>query len=239
MGEVISSKAAADDIFFDVETTHARAVARGGKWQQIEQERLGTLLTVIADLKARLSAAEAAVLPLKAAVEAQDKRADQFIGKLSDDIWNAIGRPAFDPTYDVVFPGGIAQYTAGANEEQPDRMDLLANLLEMRLISKLDPNGLKDIVKSVRDEAAAYRKVIDSYAQPRIELQQLQRAKTAIAHSAQMELSHLKRLYKASGFSEADIHTVIPDRPRPKKSPVPPPSPAPPEPNTPSAEAAP
>ena len=227
MGEVISNKAAADDIFADVETTHARAVARGGKWHQIEEDRLGSLLTVIANLESRLASAQAAVLPLKAAVEAQDKHADQFIGKLSDDIWNAIGRPAFDPTFDVVFPGGIAHYTTGANEDQPDRMDLLANLLEMNLISKLDASTTTDMVKAVREEAVAYRRVVDAFAQPRIELQQLQRAKTAIAHSAQMELAHLKRLYKAAGFSEADIHSVIPDRPRPKKPPVTPPSPTP------------
>ena len=83
------------------------------------------------------------------------------------------------------------------------------------------------MVKRAREEAAAYRKVADTFAQPRIQLQQLQRAKTAIAHSAQMELANLKRLYKAAGFSEADIHSVIPDRPRPKKTPVTPPSPTP------------
>ncbi len=121
MGEVISNKAAADDIFADVETINARAAARGGKWQLIEQDRFGALIGVIEGLKSRLGAAESAVLPLKAAIEAQDKHSDQFIGKLSDDIWNTIGRPAFDPTYDVVFPGGIAEYTAGTDEEQPDR----------------------------------------------------------------------------------------------------------------------
>jgi hypothetical protein len=177
-------------------------------------------------------------LPLKAAVEAQDKHSAQFIGKLSDDIWNAIGRPAFDPTFDVVFSGGIANYTVGANEEQPDRMDLLADLLELNLISKLDPATLTDMVKRVRDESAAYRKVVDSFAQPRIRLQQMQRAKTAIAHSVQMELAHLKRLYKAQGFSEADIHSVIPDRPRPKKTPVTPPSPTPTGPTPAAAEPA-
>ena len=83
------------------------------------------------------------------------------------------------------------------------------------------------MVKRVRDESAAYHKVVDSYAQPRIRLQQLQRAKTAIAHSAQMELAHLKRLYKAQGFSEAAIHSVIPDRPRPKKTVATQPSPTP------------
>ncbi len=227
MGEVISNKAAADDIFADVETIHARAAARGGKWQQIEQDRFGALIGVIVGLKSRLGAAESAVLPLKAAIEAQDKHSDQFIGKLSDDIWNTIGRPAFDPTYDVVFPGGIAEYTTGTDEEQPDRMDLLADLLEMNLISKLDPAMLQDIVKSVRVESAAYRKIVEAFTPARVRLLQLQRAKTAIARCAQMEIANLKRLYKAAGFSEADIHSVIPDHPRTKKSPVTPPSPTP------------
>ena len=227
MGEVIANKAAADDIFADLVTTHARAVARGGKWQQLAEERIGAVLSVITNLQLRLSTAESEVLPLKAALDAQDKRSDQFIGRLSDEIWNAIGRPSFDPTYDVVFPGGIANYTVGANEEQPDRMDLLADLLEMNLISKLDPATLADMVKRVRGESAAYRKVVDGFVQPRVRLQQLQRAKGAIAQSGQMELAHLKRLYKAQGFTEADIHSVIPDRPRPRKAPVTAPSPTP------------
>jgi hypothetical protein len=57
------------------------------------------------------------------------------------------------------------------------------------------------------------------------------RATTALAQSSQMALSQLKRLYRAEGFSEAEIHTVIPDRPRKKPSSATPPSPAP----TPSA----
>ncbi len=74
--------------------------------------------------------------------------------------------------------------------------------------------------------------------QPRIRLQRLQRAKTAIAHSAQIELANLKRMYKAQGFSEADIHSVIPDRPRPKRTPVTPPSPTPAGPTQPAPEPA-
>jgi hypothetical protein len=218
MGEVIGSKAAADDIFADIETTFARAAARGGKWKEIAELRLSAVRGVVAALQARLGAAETEFLPLKAAIDAHDKHSDQVIGKLSDEIWNAIGRPAFDPTFDVVFPGGIAHYTEGANEEQPDRMELLAELLEMRLIGKLDPAFLTTAVQLVREEATSYRKVVEAAAQPRLKVQQLQRAKTAVAQSARMELAHLKRLYKAEGFSEADIHGVIPDRPRPRKA---------------------
>jgi hypothetical protein len=73
----------------------------------------------------------------------------------------------------------------------------------------------------VRDESAVYRKVLDQSAVPRARLQLLDRAKTALAQSSQIGLSHLKRLYRAEGLSEAEIHTVIPDRPRKRPSAAP------------------
>ena len=41
----------------------------------------------------------------------------------------------------------------------------------------------------------------------------LQQVRRAVVVSAQAALSNLKRRYKLAGFTEADIHTVIPDRP--------------------------
>jgi len=217
MGQVINSSAAADDIIADVQTTYARAEARGGLWKEQAEQRLTDILAVIASLKSRLATIETQLVPLAATVVAQDVHADRFIGQVSDTIWNAIGRPAFDPSYDVVFPGGIACYTDGTNESQPDRMDLLAELLDLKIIAKLDPALLTSLVQQVRDESAAYRKLIESYAPASLRLRQLQRAKTAVAQSARMQLAQLKRVYKAEGFSEADIHSVIPDRPRSTK----------------------
>jgi len=48
-----------------------------------------------------------------------------------------------------------------------------------------------------------------------------------------MQLAQLKRAYKAEGFSEADIHSVIPDRPRSTKKV----EPTPPAPIAPSSNA--
>ncbi len=39
------------------------------------------------------------------------------------------------------------------------------------------------------------------------------RVRMALGKVVQAELTNLKRLYKAEGFSEAEIHVVIPDRP--------------------------
>jgi len=42
-------------------------------------------------------------------------------------------------------------------------------------------------------------------------VEMLGRMRTVMARSSQRELAALKRLYKAEGFTEAEIHTVIPD----------------------------
>ncbi len=47
---------------------------------------------------------------------------------------------------------------------------------------------------------------------------------TSLARAAQIELNQLKRLYKAEGFNEADIHTVIPDRPKMRRNNTPTPA---------------
>jgi hypothetical protein len=153
---------------------------------------------------------------LVAAVGAQDDVADKLIAQVSDDVWNKIGRPAFDPTYDVVFPSGIVYYTGGADAEQPERMELLAQLLEMNIITRLAEGDAKDMAARLRAAAETYRKALAPVAAPRARLQMFERALTAVAHSGQIALAHLKRLYRTEGFSEAEIHTVIPDRPRKK-----------------------
>jgi len=66
-------------------------------------------------------------------------------------------------------------------------------------------------------------------AAPRARMQMFERAAVALAHSAQIALAHLKRLYRAEGFTEAEVHAVIPDHPRKKATaskPAPAPSPA-------------
>ena len=45
----------------------------------------------------------------------------------------------------------------------------------------------------------------------------LGRVRTALAKVVHSDLSNLKRVYKVEGFSEAEIHAVIPDRPVKKK----------------------
>lgn len=224
MGDLIGKTAAASTIMTDVEATYAKAKARGGKWLELAERMLGGPLKLKEALAAQLRVTEAEVRGLLATVDAQDEAADRLIGQISDECWNAIGRPAYEPTYDVVFPSGIGYYTDGPDVEQPHRMELLANLLEMNVLARLPAEQAATMAKRLRDMAGAYREVLAPVAAPRTKLQMLERAATALARSSQIALAQLKRLYRVEGFTETEIHTVIPARPRKKASVATPPA---------------
>src|SRR3712207_5156668 len=97
MGEVIRKDAAASDIIADARTTLENAIARGGLWQEHAEQRLGPVVTLYNGVEVQLVEARKTVAPLVARVAAENDRADDVIGKVSDDIWNAVGRPASDP----------------------------------------------------------------------------------------------------------------------------------------------
>ncbi|MBI5482130.1 MAG: hypothetical protein HY906_24960 [Deltaproteobacteria bacterium] len=222
---MIRRDAAAEDIFADAATTHTNAQARGGAWQQLADERLKVALEVSEVVKARRLEAQRALPPLMAAIETQDIGADRLLGRTGDDLWNALGRPSSDPVLSVIFPGGISYYTEGPDVEQPDRMELLAELLESIHLPKLDPARAQGAAQEVRAAAQPYRAAVEAARIPRARVKLLDRVLSAVARATQIELAQLKRLYKAQGFSEAEIHTVIPDRPAPVKKP---PAPLPP-----------
>jgi uridine phosphorylase len=66
----------------------------------------------------------------------------------------------------------------------------------------------------VRAGALVLRQAIEAAREPAALVGVLERVQAAVARNAAMELANLKRVYKIAGFSEANIHTVIPDRSR-------------------------
>jgi hypothetical protein len=216
MGEVIRKDAAADHIAADGTTTLISASAKGGAWKQIADERLGPAITLFNKVVADLNQAESDLAPLQAAVTAYDHEADDFLGAKSDEMWNLVGRPAFDAAYSLAWPGGASTYADGPDDEQPERMDLLAEVLTANLHPKIDPAWSSALAAEVRSRAATYRSILDAARPARAKVNLLKRMKGIVARSVQMELSRLKRRYLAEGFREPEIHEVIPDRTRSK-----------------------
>ena len=72
---------------------------------------------------------------------------------------------------------------------------------------------------------------MDAARKPRAQLEMHSRMRIAAARNVQLGLVNYKRLLKIAGMSEAEIHSVIPDRPSaPRKPPAPSPTPPTPPP---------
>ena len=196
----------------DFRKTHDNAHARGGVAATVAGERLSPVLTIISSLNAQLEAAQAFAAPLLAALAAADRRADKTIGKVSDDIWNDLGRPATDAALDLLFPGGNAFYVDGDVNEQPDRMDLLVELLKSNVHPKLSAAVTQASIATIAAESVTLRAAVDVARPARAKLDLLDRVLMAVARSSAIEIANFKRMLKAHGFSEADAHTIIPDR---------------------------
>jgi hypothetical protein len=212
MGTVIRRTAAAEDIMSDLALTLTRARARGGAWQTHAEARVAPVQVLGEGLAMQLGQAQRELVPLMAARDAADDVADDGIGLIMDEIWNRLGRPGSDPMLSIVFPGGIRHYTEGDTDQQPHRMELLAGLLEAGALTKLGAEQSKALAQRVRELAAPLKEAAEKTTAPRARVDLLKSEINALARVGQTELVHLKRLYKSEGFSEADIHTVIPDR---------------------------
>jgi hypothetical protein len=220
MGIVVKKNAGVDTIFADGRTALTRSVARGGRWQELAEQRIAPVLALLTSIDGQIAAAREEAEPLRAARDVENERADALIGRVSDDAWNAVGRPGSDPALTLIFPGGVGYYTEGEVEGQPDRMEILAQLLESNLHPKISPAQGQAFAAEVRAGADVLRAAIDAARGPLARVGVLERVRTALARSLAMELAKLKRLYKAEGFSEAEIHAVIPDRPRESAAPA-------------------
>lgn len=221
MGEVIRKTAAANDIFNDVRATLVNARAKGGVWATLAEEQLAAVLELVETVTSRHQQASQPLPPLLAAIETKDEEADRLLGRISDEIWNEVGRPASDAALSILFPGGIAYYADGKQEEQPDRMVLLAELLEAGIHPRLPSDKARAHAQAILDSAAALRSAYEAAQPPLLQLKQLEQVRRALATNAQVQLAGLKRLYKVERFSEAEIHAVIPDRPPAPRKPVP------------------
>ena len=234
MAEVIRKGSAAKDVIADLRKALENAHARGGTWNTVAEEKLRPVERLATMVEGRLTLAEQELAPLVAAVNAHDDVSDDLLGAASDDIWNKVGRPASDPVLSIMFPGGVAWYTGGADEDQPDKMLLLAEFLDAGLHPKLDAATSHTHATAIRASATRYRELIEAVRAPAARVKMLGAMYTAVGRFAQTELANLKRRYKSDGFSDSDIHGVIPAHTRAAAAPKSPDSPVTPTPVTPT-----
>jgi hypothetical protein len=215
MGNTIRLTAAVADIFKDTRTSYIKATAQKGVALSLADQTIAPVLGVAAKVEDQIKTEKASAEVIFAALEAANHRADDVFHKVADDLWNAVGRPAADPYLSVLLPDGAGFYVDGDVSEQPDKMLLFVDLLRANLHPRLSKADADAAASTVEAEAAVLRAAVDAAQGPRTKLHLLERVYRSLAHVAALQLAAYKRMLKASGFSEADVHQIIPDRPRP------------------------
>jgi hypothetical protein len=216
---MIAQNAAAKEIFKDVRTAASEGAAQSEAVAAITAKELAPVVLVIDELEAGITSAEKAAAPFVSATNATYASACAAVRMVHDITWNYIGRPASDGKFALLFPGGADHYIDGEAEKLPDRMELLAQLFEKNLHPKLSAAQNQEAAGKLRDAAKAYQDALDAARIPVAKLVLLERTRTTMGRSAHATLANYKRLLKVAGLTEAQIHAIIPNRPRaPKKT---------------------
>jgi hypothetical protein len=180
-------------------------------------EELTPTIVMVSDLDTGLAAARKTAGPLASVVASTYAKACAEVRMVHDVTWNHIGRPAADGQFTLLFPGGADHYIQGEPEKLPDRMELLAQLFEKNLHPKLTQEHINEAGAKLRESAKAYSDALQAARIPVAQVELLERTRTRLARSAQTALSNFKRRLKIAGFTEAQIHAIIPNHPRAAK----------------------
>jgi hypothetical protein len=187
--------------------------AKGGAWKRAAEEKLAPILSLLAGILAELAKARGAEAPVTAAVIAASERGEACIERVYGALKDALGRPAFDAAMAILFPGGTGFYTAGSADDQPDRMELLAQLLEAGVHPKVPIEAARALAKETRGAARALREAVDAARIPRARVRLLEEAVLVTAASAQAELVALGQLLESGGLNESTEAKDPPDAP--------------------------
>lgn len=235
MGEVIQRGAARGKIIEDAKIAWTRAEERAratsdpasSPWAQA-RPALEPLLATYERFEALEGELVQQLAVLAARRDAVNEKVDLRLRGQYDDFWNTLGRPGADFHLDVLYPEKAGTQADATFEDQPVDMEVLADLLDEGFHPRLPLDKSKAVAAAVRADAAELEAAVDAMRKPRGRLRQTRKVLGRLAQNVRQGLIRLKRGWLLAGLSEAQIHEVIPDRPRDygveKKTPEPTPA---------------
>lgn len=212
MGQIIRKQASKEQIIGDVRTAYAQGVAQGGKMKDIVEAELAPAIQALDGLDTELTDAAKTALPLVTALKAEVQKATAVVARVYDDTWNDVGRPGADGMLVMLFPDGYSYYTDVEAHALPTQMELLARLFEKGVHKKLSAAQNQAKALQLRESAKAVSDALEAAKLPASNVKLLERMEGVMAKVSHGSLVNAKRVMKNAGFTEAQIHQVIPDR---------------------------
>jgi hypothetical protein len=214
MGRIISNNAGIEEKLRDVEVTLVRCRERGGVWEKQGTAFLGDVVVLAERSLADLDKSDDARTRLVAARDLALSTAHRVVGRVYDDLWNDLERPAVDPFLAILFPGGADCVDEEKIEDRADTMDAIATTLATVGHPRLPKERTTAAADTIRAEAARLREAIGTANKAVAVWTVHRKVRRALGLVGQAQLSSLKLALRSLRFREAQIHEVIPDRPR-------------------------
>ncbi|HRI66442.1 MAG TPA: hypothetical protein PK156_19470 [Polyangium sp.] len=211
MGEIISSTAKVDNIAEDVVESYRNGMARGGEIADACKSRLEAPVQAIENNAALRQSTESAESAAWVIVLAMDNDADNAIGSVRDEMWNALARPRESPHMDEVFPGGVTTYTSGDPRTQPLRMQVLQSRILAASAPQWSEPKRTAWAATIAASRTPYQSAIDAHRPTEAAATVAEAGYKASVRTAHARLKSFKRDLKSLGLTEAQIHEIIPD----------------------------
>ncbi|HEV8324938.1 MAG TPA: hypothetical protein VG389_25210 [Myxococcota bacterium] len=214
MGSIILRKAAVEAIEEVVAKTLQQARQRDDQVRGRVEAKLGPHEPAIEAARAEQGVMEARAGDAHARATYLADRAAQTVGEVADEIWNALDRPGADVTYAMLLPGGVAFIKNEAPARQAVLMRVLAEKLRKTQDARLEQTRLDAWAERVEEGAGPLWDAAVAALAAEGRAYHARQARAHVVRTAWRELPRLKRELLNEGWSEADIHRVIPDAQR-------------------------
>jgi hypothetical protein len=222
MARVIGPKADADRIEVHVRTAYRRAVAAGGAVGKAGQARLAEAVAELDSARVEMQAATNGHGEAAAMLAVEEGRADVAVGKVRDEMWNALGRPRQNAVLDRIFPNGVATYTKADPKLKPLLMQVLGARIQAATSDLFAEPQKDEWVTELETRRKAFQAATETHRPAEATAMLARYGYRGAVRIAVARLRDFKRDLLTLGMSEAAIHDIIPDASRPETTPAPP-----------------
>lgn len=211
-----SAEADARTLLGELEDALVSCRNEGDVVQRVAEERLSALIALLSVTAGELQKAKDAAAPLALRLQEIQRGIGERVNELYKDIQQAMGNPAIDVASALLFPGGTGFYTEGSPGEQSDRIELLAQLLEAGMLSKLPAEGKKHFGGKAREISKEILQDAEALRIPRARVALLERSLGVVIKSARLEIGNLKKRLSAEGIAGDVIRRIFAPKPKDK-----------------------
>lgn len=221
MGNLISRNAPMADILQDVHDTLTRAELKSVLHLEEAQRYLQEVFDQALGLGEQVDEKMATVRRLRAERDAANGVSDDLVREIHDLLFNQIGRVSGDPWFLLVMPKRAGGYTQRPAAKKGVALEVFAKTLVAHPHKLVPAATAQAHADALLEQAKKMAEALGALDHAATELEVLRAQRAAAVKRAQNRLSALKKFWLAEGMTQADIHEVIPDRPRARPSWVP------------------